>query len=69
MLMFSCVCQIVSCLTGQCRDAAAVVRNITQILYCCVQACMTAQVWKECRFVESATQPEYGNQPIKQQMR
>jgi hypothetical protein len=67
LLVFSCVCKLVACLTGQCEDAASVIDCFANVLYCCVQACMTTQVWNECKLVEQDMQYQSGR-PVQQKM-
>ncbi len=40
----SCICTVISAITGQCRGGADCLRQIAHLVYCTVQACMTAQV-------------------------
>jgi len=40
----ACVCQIIACITGQCQGMADLLTHCAHLMYCTVQACMTAQV-------------------------
>lgn len=41
---FSCICSLVYMCTGQCGDAARIIRRISDLVYCCVQGCMTVRL-------------------------
>jgi hypothetical protein len=44
LMFFSCICTIVSALTGVCEDAAAIVGLIAEIVFYTTLGCMSAQI-------------------------